>query len=106
MRPSRLRLPILPLDFLYLNEKKRMDIVISVLVGAVAGWLASVIMRSKSTGILGYIVLGILGGFVGNWIFHFLRIQAYGWQGVLITSTVGSIVLIVLGGIVFGRKKR
>lgn len=83
-----------------------MDTVISVLIGAISGWLASLIMRSKTSGILGYILLGILGGFVGNWIFHFLHITTSGWKGILITSTSGAIVLIFLGGIIFGRKKK
>lgn len=83
-----------------------MDIVVSVLIGAVSGWLASMIMGAKTTGILGYMILGILGGFVGNWIFNFLNISASGWKGVFITSTAGAIALIVLGGIIFGRKRQ
>ncbi|OFZ16487.1 MAG: hypothetical protein A3D92_17435 [Bacteroidetes bacterium RIFCSPHIGHO2_02_FULL_44_7] len=83
-----------------------MDIVVSVIIGAVAGWLASMIMGSKTTGILGYMILGILGGFVGNWIFNFLNITASGWKGILVTSTAGAIALIVLGGIIFGRSSR
>lgn len=83
-----------------------MDILVSVLIGAVSGWLASLIMRSKTSGILGYMILGIFGGFIGNWLFNFFSIETSGWQGRLITATVGAIVLIVLGGIVFGKKKR
>lgn len=83
-----------------------MGIVVSVIIGAVAGWLASMIMGSKTTGILGYMILGILGGFVGNWIFNFLEITTSGWKGILITSTAGAIALIVLGGIIFGRKSQ
>jgi uncharacterized membrane protein YeaQ/YmgE (transglycosylase-associated protein family) len=83
-----------------------MDTVISVLIGAIAGWLASLLMGSKTSGILGYMILGILGGFVGNWIFHFLNITTTGWKGVLITSTAGAVVLIFVGGIIFGRKKK
>ncbi len=75
-----------------------MDILVAVLIGAVAGWLAGVIMKSGSGGVLINIILGIVGGFVGSWIFGVLNISAGGsWLGSIITSTVGAIVLIFLG---------
>ena len=86
-----------------------MDILISVIIGAVSGWLAGAIMRSKSTGILLNIILGISGGFVGNWLFGMLGLWAsYGWKGIFVTSTIGAIVLIGAGRIVFKQnpKKR
>lgn len=73
-----------------------MGTLISVLLGAIAGWLASKIMKSKSGGILLNIILGILGGFVGNWVFDFLNVSVDGsWVGRIITATVGAILLIV-----------
>lgn len=83
-----------------------MQLLVSVLIGAVAGWLAGVIMRSKSGGLLVNIILGILGGFVGNWLFNALGMaETRGWLGAIITSTVGAIVLILAGRILFKGKK-
>jgi uncharacterized membrane protein YeaQ/YmgE (transglycosylase-associated protein family) len=84
-----------------------MDILISVIIGAVSGWLAGAIMRSKSTGVLLNIILGISGGFVGNWLLGVFDISASsGWKGVIITSTIGAIVLIVAGRMIFKQKPR
>ena len=71
------------------------QVLISVLIGAVAGWLASKLMKSSSNGILFNIILGILGGFVGKWLFDFFSISTGSWIGTIVTATVGAIVLIV-----------
>ena len=52
-----------------------MGILVSVLIGAAAGWLAGNIMKSNSGGLLMNILLGIVGGFVGNWIFGMLNLS-------------------------------
>ena len=67
----------------------------SVLIGAFAGWLAGRIMKSTSSGTVLNIILGIVGGYVGNWLFGILNISAEdGWLGSIITSTIGAIILI------------
>ena len=73
-----------------------MGILVSVIIGAVAGWLAGKIMKSKSGGILMNIILGIVGGFIGNWLFDVLNFTNGGsWMGSIITSTIGAIILII-----------
>jgi len=68
---------------------------VSVLIGAFAGWLAGRIMKSNSGGTLLNIILGIVGGYVGNWLFGILNISTEdGWLGSIITSTIGAIILI------------
>lgn len=71
-----------------------MGILISVLIGAVAGWLASKLMKSTSNGVFFNIILGILGGYVGKWLFDFFSISTGSWLGTIITATVGAVVLI------------
>ena len=74
-----------------------MKILVSVLIGAIAGWLAVKMMKSKSGGVLVNILLGIIGGFVGNWLFDILNLSTNGgWLGSIITSTFGAISLIAL----------
>lgn len=60
------------------------DILIVIAIGAISGWLASIIMNSKGN-LLKYIILGILGGFVGGFLFSLLHLS--------INLTVGSINL-------------
>jgi len=69
-------------------------ILIILAIGAVAGWLAGVIMKGGGFGLLGDIVVGILGAFIGGFLFSLLGISAGGLIGQIITATVGAIVLI------------
>ena len=69
-------------------------ILIILAIGAVAGWLAGVIMSGSGFGILGDIVIGIIVAFIGGFLFTLLGITAGGLIGQIITATVGAIVLI------------
>jgi uncharacterized membrane protein YeaQ/YmgE (transglycosylase-associated protein family) len=69
-------------------------LLIILAIGAVAGWLAGVIMKGSGFGLLGDIVIGIIGAFIGGFLFSFLGISAGGLIGQIITATVGAVVLI------------
>ena len=73
------------------------SILIALLVGAVAGWLASIILGKKKTLIIN-IILGIIGGFVGSWLFGVLGINLGigGILGDIVVSTIGAILLVVV----------
>jgi uncharacterized membrane protein YeaQ/YmgE (transglycosylase-associated protein family) len=78
-----------------------MNILLWIVLGAVAGWLAAIIMES-SHGVIEDIVLGIIGAFVGGLIFNF-----FGQPGVtgfnfysLLVAVVGAVVLISIGRII------
>lgn len=82
-----------------------MGILIAVIIGAIAGWLASKIMKSSSNRALFNIILGIIGGYVGNWLFAYFNISAgSSWLGSIITSTVGAILLIIAARFLFKKK--
>ena len=66
-----------------------------LLIGLIAGWLASVVMRSPH-GAIGYLVVGVLGALLGGWLFGVLGIAAGGLIGWIITAFVGAVVLILL----------
>lgn len=77
----------------------------ALIIGGVAGWLAGAIMNSDRGGILFNIILGILGGVVGVWLFGLLNIfPADNIWGVLLTSTVGAVVIIVIARLITGGK--
>ncbi len=67
-----------------------------VLIGFVAGWIATRLMRKSSIGLIGNIIVGILGAVIGGYIFDFLRISVNGLIGSLVTAIVGAIVLLYL----------
>jgi len=71
-------------------------ILIIVAIGAVAGWLAGVIMSGSGFGLLGDIVIGIIGAVVGGFLFGLLGLAAVGLIGQIISATVGAVVLIYI----------
>ncbi len=83
-----------------------MAIVIWLIIGLVAGWLASMVMHSQH-GILLDLVLGLVGslvgGFLANAIFHW---NANSITGSLVVAFLGAIILIGLSRLVMGRGVR
>ncbi|HEY3815263.1 MAG TPA: GlsB/YeaQ/YmgE family stress response membrane protein [Caulobacteraceae bacterium] len=73
------------------------SLIIFLVIGAVAGWLAGLIVKGYGFGILGNMVIGILGAFIGGWLFaHFGIFPAGGVLGELIGATVGAVILLLL----------
>ncbi len=72
----------------------------AILIGAVAGWLAGIIMKSKGS-LLRNIILGIIGGFVGGFIFSLLHINIALSLGLInfetiIVSAIGACIVIFI----------
>lgn len=75
-----------------------MDIILWIVLGALAGWIAGLIMKS-SHGIIEDIVLGIIGAFLGGFIMNSLGqagVTGFNFYS-LIVAVVGAIILIALG---------
>lgn len=72
-----------------------MDILTWLIVGLIAGVLASIVMGS-GYGIIGDIVIGIVGAFIGGWIFSKLGVNTPfgGLPGTIFTAFVGAVVLL------------
>lgn len=69
-------------------------LVLMLLVGGLAGWLAGLLIKGGGYGLLGNIVIGIVGAMIGGNLFQALGISAGGLVGALITATAGAIVLL------------
>ena len=67
-----------------------------LLIGIAAGWLAGQLMKGGGFGLLGDLVIGVVGAFIGGWVFSMLGMGAYGLVGSLITATIGAIILLGL----------
>ena len=76
----------------------------SILIGAIAGWLAGKIFKGKSYGLLMNIVIGIVGGIIGGWVFGFFGFQGSGHIGKLVTSVVGAGILLWFASFINGKK--
>ncbi|MCB1331336.1 MAG: GlsB/YeaQ/YmgE family stress response membrane protein [Maritimibacter sp.] len=69
--------------------------VLAILIGALAGWIASSLMKSN-TGLFLNIVLGIVGAAVANFLFGIIGISFSGIIGSLIAGVIGASILIAL----------
>ena len=67
-----------------------------LLIGLAAGWLAGTVMKGSGYGLIGDLVIGVVGAFLGGWIFGLLHIAAGGLLGLLVTAFVGAVVLVWL----------
>jgi uncharacterized membrane protein YeaQ/YmgE (transglycosylase-associated protein family) len=72
------------------------SILIFLAIGAVAGWLAGVIMSGGGFGILGDMVIGVIGAFIGGFAFGLLGLTTSGLIGQIISATAGAIILLFL----------
>ena len=79
-----------------------------IIFGALAGWIASIIMgRNHSMGLLSNIVVGIIGSALGGWlssaVFHWGGISGFNWRSMLIAVGGSCLLLLIFGGI--GRRR-
>ena len=69
-------------------------LLILLIIGAVAGWLAGVLMKFRSFGLIGNIVVGIIGALIGGIVFSLFGISAGGLIGTIFSATVGAVILL------------
>jgi uncharacterized membrane protein YeaQ/YmgE (transglycosylase-associated protein family) len=77
------------------------SLIILLIVGAIAGWLAGVIMKGYGFGLIGNIAVGIVGAVIGGWLLP--RIGLYiggGIIGSIINATIGAVILLFVIGLV------
>jgi uncharacterized membrane protein YeaQ/YmgE (transglycosylase-associated protein family) len=84
-----------------------MSILAWIVLGGVAGWLGSLLVNKAGEGLLRDILLGIVGAFIGGWVF-----TAMGSKGVtgfnlwsLLVAVVGSVIFLVLYHALFGSRR-
>ena len=85
-----------------------MDILIWIIFGALAGWIASIIMKkNKKMGAIANIVVGIVGAFIGGYIMEFFGVEVeagFNFTSLLV-AVLGAVVLLWVLGFFFGRRR-
>lgn len=76
------------------------SLIILLVVGLVAGWLAGLIMKKGKNTLVVNMVVGVIGAFVGSFLFQSFGLVTNGLIGMLITAIVGAIVLLLLVGFI------
>lgn len=73
-----------------------MDLLWFLLIGLIAGWLASMIVGGPF-GLIGDLIVGVIGSYIGGWLFTKMGWSAGGGTlGSILTATVGAIVLLLI----------
>jgi uncharacterized membrane protein YeaQ/YmgE (transglycosylase-associated protein family) len=73
------------------------SLLVILLIGAIAGWLAGQIIQGTGFGLLGDIVIGIVGAFIASWLFPRLGFHlGSGIAAQIIAATIGAVLLLVI----------
>jgi uncharacterized membrane protein YeaQ/YmgE (transglycosylase-associated protein family) len=82
-----------------------MELLYVLVIGAVSGWFAGLLVKGQEYGLLWNIVLGVLGSFIGGWLLGKLGMHPdFGNKTVnlIITSVIGAVVVLFLAGLLKG----
>ncbi len=76
-------------------------LIIMLLLGAIAGWLAGLIVTGYGFGLIGNIVVGIVGALIGGWLLPQIGLSTGGGTvGTIITAVIGAVILLLLIGLI------
>ncbi len=84
------------------------SLLIVLMLGAAAGWLGGMIFQGGGLGLIGNIIVGICGGFIGYWLLPKLGVHintGRGWLNYILTAAIGAVVLLAVINIIFGRNR-
>jgi uncharacterized membrane protein YeaQ/YmgE (transglycosylase-associated protein family) len=79
------------------------SLLIILVVGVIAGWLAGQIVQGTGFGVIGDLVIGVIGAFIGTWLLPRLGIHlGSGMIAAIINATIGALVLLLIIKLVRG----
>ena len=71
-------------------------LIIWLIVGAIAGWLAGMVVKGSGYGLIGDIIVGIIGGFIAGWLLPQIGIViGSGIVGAIINAFIGAVILLI-----------
>jgi uncharacterized membrane protein YeaQ/YmgE (transglycosylase-associated protein family) len=90
------------LETRYVEIRWQQSIIGWIIIGLIAGWLAGKLSRGRGYGCITDIILGILGSFIGGWIFVKIGLFGGGFLYSLAAATVGAVVLVAIVHLLVG----
>jgi uncharacterized membrane protein YeaQ/YmgE (transglycosylase-associated protein family) len=74
------------------------SLIVILIVGLIAGWLAGQIMKGSGFGLIGDLIVGIIGAFIGTWLWGVLHLPMIVnfWVSAIVIATVGALVLLFI----------
>jgi uncharacterized membrane protein YeaQ/YmgE (transglycosylase-associated protein family) len=71
-----------------------MSILVWIITGIIAGWLAGMLIRGSGFGVIGDLVVGLLGGLLGGYLASLFGISPTNWLGTVLVAAIGGIILV------------
>jgi uncharacterized membrane protein YeaQ/YmgE (transglycosylase-associated protein family) len=75
----------------------------AIIIGGIAGWLAGKVMRGGGFGVLINVIIGIVGGVIGNWLIGILPffsfMQSWGVIGSILIGFIGAAIILAIAGL-------
>jgi uncharacterized membrane protein YeaQ/YmgE (transglycosylase-associated protein family) len=74
------------------------SLIVIIVIGLIAGWLAGQIMKGGGFGLVGDLIVGIIGAFIGSWLWGVLHLPGIGpwWLTAIISATIGACILLFI----------
>ncbi len=72
------------------------NLLLFLVIGILAGFLAGKIMKGSGFGLIGDLIVGVIGSFIGVWVFGLLGISSGGILGLLVAAIVGALLLLYI----------
>jgi uncharacterized membrane protein YeaQ/YmgE (transglycosylase-associated protein family) len=73
-----------------------MHLIWLLIIGVLAGWMAGHVTRGRGFGLLGDMVVGAIGAWLGGAILHVFGLYSFGFIGSLVTALIGAVILLTL----------
>jgi uncharacterized membrane protein YeaQ/YmgE (transglycosylase-associated protein family) len=72
-------------------------LLVILVVGVIAGWLAGQLVHGSGFGLIGDLVIGVIGAFIGTWLLPQLNIHiGSGMVGAIVSATIGAVLLLII----------
>jgi uncharacterized membrane protein YeaQ/YmgE (transglycosylase-associated protein family) len=78
-------------------------VVIWLVIGGIAGWIASILVKGGGLGLIGDIIVGLIGAVIGGYLLSTLGIEiGEGYFAAIVDAVIGSVILLVIVRLVRG----
>lgn len=79
-----------------------MSLIVILLVGLIAGWLASLLVKGSGSGVIVDVVIGVIGALIGGYLFSWLGVYSgSGLFGSILTALIGAVILLIVLRLVY-----
>jgi uncharacterized membrane protein YeaQ/YmgE (transglycosylase-associated protein family) len=74
------------------------SLIVILVIGLIAGWLAGQIMKGSGFGLVGDLVVGVIGAFIGGWLWTTLHMPSIGpwWLTAIVSAVIGACILLFI----------